>query len=612
VKRVIPYILVVMLIITACISFGGVALADESITTSVKVNPSSLPGAGTTSVTVTVKNNGDPINNVRLKYPSPTDTVITLGDMETGATKEHANGEWNITEDMLDQDLAFSVIWTSLDGSEKSGKTQSIKISKKAETVDISGSASASATEVNKGDKVKFKFTMENKGTVKVDNAYLNAPPIENGNQIGSNFSLDPGATKNMEYTITVNESMEVKPVFTYAVNGQQQTLNLNTMNIKVNASETVTMGVTLQADKTKTTQGNDVNFTVTVTNTGTSQLDGLSVKDFDGNIVNMSSNSLQAGASSTGTVTLPISETGNYAFTASAVGAGGQSVNMQSNSIAITLDGDATPSPDASASAGPLDASKIIRTDISLSSTKLKEPGEVKIEVTVKNLTEDVLKNVVVMDSLIGTIGTSASLDAGESTVFEKSFMAEETADYEFVTTAEMPDGQSVESKVGTTIAVEAKDSGGLETWQLGLIIVLIAIGAVAGVLAYYLYRQKKRGSRGKPARPRPQPYERPSSRPSSSSGRERPQRYQPRPGPDYDMPPEHTTAAQQQQYQRKRAMRIETLEPKGQPSRHTSPENTRPSSSAGRITPTPRPAGKAPSRNDGPATKFGDRNKF
>jgi uncharacterized repeat protein (TIGR01451 family) len=146
-----------------------------------------------------------------------------------------------------------------------------------------------------------------------------------------------------MDYNVTINKDMEVKPVFTYAVNGQEQKLSLDPINIKVEESaQTVTMSLSIDVDKTKVQSGDNVTFNITVKNTGTSQLDGLSVKDFDGNSVSLPTSSLSAGSSTAGSVSIPIAQTGNYTFSATAVGAGGQSVSQQSNSVAITLDGEA------------------------------------------------------------------------------------------------------------------------------------------------------------------------------------------------------------------------------------------------------------------------------
>ncbi len=589
-KRLIPYIVIMTLVLALCVGNGGTVLADDAITTSVQVSPASLPAAGTAHVTVTIKNNGDPISDVVLKYPSPTDTEISIGNMATGDTQTHDNPAWNITDAMFNTSMAFTVSWTSSDGTRKSGNTQAISIEKKDAVVKVTGTASASATEVNAGDKVKFTFSMKNEGTVKVDNAYLNAPPIDQGAQIGSNFSLDAGAVHNMDYNVTVNQNMEVKPVFTYAVNGQEQKLTLDTISIKVKeTAQTVAMSLTIDVDKAQVNSGDKVNFSVTVRNTGSSQLDGITVKDFDGNTVNMPTSSLSAGSSTAGSVAIPISTTGNYAFTATAVGAGGESVNQQSNAIAITLDGDAEPSPSASGAVNPNDA---MRTDIKLSSDSLDAPGEVTMEVEVTNLTGDVLTELVVRDDTIGTIGTAASVEAGETKTFEKTFHVEETTQFIFKTSAKLADGTDVETQIPAQIVVRGTDAG-MPAWQVGLIVVIIAIAGVGVALALYIRNQKKKGAtRGKPTRQRPEAY-RQRDREYSASGRERPQRYQGQGQEEYGRP-ERPASARQESYQQRRRMQVETLEPKPK----APPEQ-----------PGPKGGG---SGSGGSNVKFGDRNKF
>jgi hypothetical protein len=268
------------------------------------------------------------------------------------------------------------------------------------------------------------------------------------------------------------------------------------------------------------------------------------------------------------------------------AVGAGGESVNQQSNSIAITLDGDAEPSPGVSGAVNPNDA---MRTDIKLSSDRLETPGEVTMEVEVTNLTSDVLTELVVRDDTIGTIGTAASVEAGETKTFEKVFHVEETTQYIFKTSAKLADGTDVETQIPAQIVVRGADAG-VPAWQVGLIVVIIAIAGVGAALALYIRNQRKKGPKGKPKRQRPVAY-RQRGREYSANGRERPQRYQ---APDQEGygRPERPTSARQESYQQRRRMQVETLEPRPK----APPEQ-------------PGPKGDG---NGGGNVKFGDRNKF
>lgn len=491
-KKTISYFLVAMLALVLVFSLSTTALAADSINTSVKISPTTLPGEGTASVSVTIKNNGDPITNVQLKYPSPTDTVIELGNMASGDSKTHNNDAWNISSQMLDTSMAFTVLWTSSDGTQKSGNTQSFQINKQDLVIKVSGTAAADMNEVDKGGRVKFSFSFKNEGNAPLTNCVMTAPMIDNGAQIGDTFSLDPGSTNNKTYTVVVNENMTVTPTYTYEVNGQQYTYKTAPINITVKEPpKTITMGVTLNADKTTVPAGDHVNFTIKVTNTGTSNLDGLTATDFEGKTVPLSPVSLQPGGVASATTSIPINTTGNYQFTVAAVGAGGETLSQRSNSLLITVEGTAVPS------ASPddiLDPSRIIRTEVQVPRSPQYGPSEGTFIATVTNLTDKELRNVLVTNDLIGTLGRVDTLAGGASKTFEAKYTMEETASYVFVTTAVLPDGTLIESKTNEATIVVEPAAGGMDTTTTWFIIILIAIAAVGISLAVYIYKSRKK----------------------------------------------------------------------------------------------------------------------
>ncbi|MDL2238209.1 hypothetical protein LJC56_10365 [Christensenellaceae bacterium OttesenSCG-928-K19] len=576
-KKIAAYLLVIALAVTLVFSTGTTALA-ASIRTSVKISPSTLAGAGTVGVTVTITNNGDPISNVVLKYPSPTNTEVALDNLGTGNSAEHVNPNWAISEDMLNVPLQFMVYWTNADGTQSSGGTETFTIAKQESSVNVTGSAEANVREINKGDKVTFTFIMKNSGNVKVDTAYLNAPPIDNGAKIGKDFSLDPGSTKKMEYTVTVNESMEVKPVFTYTAGGQQYTLPLDTMSISVANAQTGAMTVAVDVDKTSVETGGKVKFNLRIDNTGSSALSGLSVTDFDGNAVTVSPTSLAPGERATGSVEIPIAQSGNYSFRVAAKDANGNNVNANSNSVAISVDG-------AAASAQPTDSTElgeIVMINVTIA-TNLPKPQEITAKFEVVNRVQEDLSNIVVsaiQGDTAKTMGTLESLAAGSSEMVEGLLNVQETGDYVFKVTAQLPDGRLGESQTDPiTITVTGKAEEGMSSTMLGVIVVLIAIAAVAVILGVYISKQRKKGKAAKAAPKKPQPEQQ-----ISPNGRVRPPRYNSANGDEMDGRPES------RRYQQ-RTQRVETIEPKPQ------------------AAPKPRPQQKPQS---GPGTKYGDRNKF
>ncbi len=601
VKKTISFIVVLMLALVAVLSMSSVAYADDAINTSVRVSPATLSGEGTASVTVTIKNNGDPVSNVQLKYPSPTDTVISLGDIGSGDTKTHDNGDWNISADMLDKDLAFTVMWTSQDGTQKSGNTQSFMIQKQDISIKVSGSATADVNEVEKGGNVKFSFSFKNDGNTLLENCKLTAPMIDGGAQIGEEFTLEPGATNNKTYTVAVNENMTVTPTYKYDTNGQTFTYKLDPINITVKeAPKTVTMSVTLNTDKTDAKPGDIVKFTVKVTNTGTSNLDGLTAKDFDGNNVPLSATSLQPGQSATGTTDIPINVTGNYQFTVSAVGAGGVAIPQRSNAVAITAAG-GQPTADPT---DVIDPSRVVRTYVEISTLTLKDgPGPVTVKASVENLTDKELKNVVVINDLVGTIGNTQTLAAGATQAFEKTFTVEETGDYMFVTTAELPDGTFIESKTNAATITVVTPEGGLSPAVMGGIIIaaIVVVGAALGI--YIVRARKKANTQNREFEER--------MRTAGANGRPRTDRYaasQQQRSRMNGAPPEYPDKSVYTN--RKPPARVETMDPppRSQQQRKDVPQHKEVPRAEAAHKEAPPQVGRVGK----PGTKFGDRNKF
>ncbi|MEG0834459.1 MAG: hypothetical protein RR413_03345 [Christensenellaceae bacterium] len=569
-KKALSFIIVLALVITVVFSFGGVALAADNVNLVVKVNPSSLAGPGDTSLYVQVQNGGDPIANVNINYPAPTSSVISLGNIPTGETRDHSNPNWTITEEMFSKDLTFTATFTSQDGTQKSVNA-TVNIAKKDPVVKVSGSSSAETKTAKSGDKVKFTFKFKNEGNVKIDNAYLKAPPLKGGDQLGDNFSLEPGETVTKTWAEPLTKDTTVNAVITYAVNGTQKTYEFEPVGVKVDAAAAAGgMSVSATADKQTVAAGESVNFTVNVQNTGTSDLKDLVVVDPSGTKLSMSETSLAKGASATGTASVAIAQTSNIAFNATAKDAAGNNINVQSNAVAITT-GDAQPTASASAPA-TVDPKTVMKIDLDLSTNKLQKPGEVDFSIKLVNLSGQELKDVVVSEKTLGVIGTLPTFNTAEES-FDKKVMVEETTSYTIMATATMPDGTTIETQTPAfEVKIEKGGSvGGLGTGVVVLIIIICAIVAVAVILGVFIYKNKKHGGN----QPRP-PYGTSSGKPRQQQGTSRPQGTR----------PQQSSRPQTSQNVR-RPMSRETLEPR----------------------PQPRPASKPKSNGSG---SYGDRNKF
>ena len=230
-KKIVSILLAAVLAVTLCISMSATALAAGKVTITASVSPSSLTGAGTVSVKVTVQNNTDSeISDVTVTFPG--DDSENIGSIPAGESKTRSDNEWNVSEDMLDTDLTFSAAFTDANGNTQTVRTESLTITKKESTVAATATASVSKDTIEKGDKVKFTFKLKNEGNVTLEKASLKAPPLSDGEQLGKTFSLEPGETKIMTWETPLSESVDVKPVFSYTANGEKGTAKAGTVSV--------------------------------------------------------------------------------------------------------------------------------------------------------------------------------------------------------------------------------------------------------------------------------------------------------------------------------------------------------------------------------------------
>ncbi len=506
-KKTVSYLLIIILAVTLLFSVNTVAFAADDVKMKVSVSPSSLSAPGPVKISVTLTNAGDmDASNIVLTYPQPTGNEISMGGLAPGATGDHTNPSWNISEDMLNRDLVFTLSYTGVgaDGTPvQKTMTASVKIEKKDQEVKVSGSSSVDKTEVNKDDKVKFTFVLNNEGNVTLENVKLNAPPIEDGSQLGDTFTLEAGKKKTMTYTISATKDMEVKPVFTYTAGGKEGKTTLETRTVKVanttpEATQSQESGsgglvAVLVSDFSATgaTPGQEVKLNLDINNSGSKKITDLAAKDSAGNAVVFDKTTLAAGESAIGVATVKVDATTSYKFDVTGKTEDGTAVSLTSNTVEIAVTGPSQ-APSPSPSVSPQNAIKI---RIGVSTTSLAKPGTVDFTVTAINKSEDVLSNIVVKEATLGAIGTLAQLSAGTEESFPpKTVEVTETSSYVFSVSAQMSDGTLVESSV-SPIEITVEGEAGADNNMMLLIIIIIAIAVVAVVLVLYLLKQKKKG---------------------------------------------------------------------------------------------------------------------
>ncbi|WP_353423359.1 DUF7507 domain-containing protein [Christensenella massiliensis] len=546
-KKIVAILLAAVLAVTLCISMSATAFAASSIKITASVSPGSLTGAGTVSVKVTVQNGSDgEINDVTVEFPDGDSENI--GSIAAGESGTRSDSAWHVSEDMLDTDLIFSASFTDEDGDTQTIKTNPLTISKEDSKAAASASASASEDSVESGERVTFTFSLKNEGNVTLEDASLTSPDSGqfSDSQLHKTFTLEPGETKILKWTVSLKESVDISPVFTYTADGEEHTAKADRVSVTVDGAEPSasqdedSLEVVASADKTQVSAGDTVSFEVTVRNHGSADLENLKVTDGDGNEVDFTGDRLDAGSAAKGTLELTVQETSDFVFTAKAEDEDGNTVEAKSEPIEVTVDA--------------VDLTTALTMDVSFI-PEISQAGPVDFTFKVKNNSGQELKNIVISEATLGTIATIESMTAAEQDITQQIQVAQTTS-YVFTISGELPDGTKLQSQTQQPATVTVKQAaGGMGTMLILFVVIIAAIIAVAIALAVLIHKNKKAGytafgkrrdCREVPQRPRQEPTRnRPAER---SYGQQRP-------------PQVH-----QQPRQQKRQMPREQIEPRRQ----------------------------------------------
>lgn len=482
-KKTLSIVMTVAIVIVMLFSVSGVAFAADNTTWSANCTPSTLSSAGTVKFTAKVTANGDAIKNAQVTYPDG--TVYDLGDVASGSSQTHTNSSFAISESQLGQPMSFKFSYVSSSGNTvvKNGTVTINKGSSSTGELKITGNAKCDKSSVEEGSKAKFTFVFKNEGSVAIEDAALYAPDLEGGSQIGSDFDLEPGETKTMEWSVTVTKALSVTPRLEFTANGADKTLTLNEIKVAVgedkDASSEGSMSATLSADSTTPTDGK-VSFTATVKNDGDSEISGLKGTLSDGTAVSFSQSSIAAGESAT--AKFDVSTTGgSYTLSVTGTDESGNTVTAQSS--AVTIEG--------SGEKGEL------KIEVKEDTNVLEKAGQVNFTITVSNTSDVVLDDVTISEATLGEIENIGSLGT-DSKEITKAVDVAQTTDYNFTVTAKLADGSTI-TAAAPTITVQIADSGfKLDFFTIIMIIIAAAIVVVVILIVVLSRKHKKEAAEG------------------------------------------------------------------------------------------------------------------
>lgn len=216
----------------------------------------------------------------------------TFGVTIPAGTQKTFTGAMHVTNEMLGQDLSFTVTWN--DNGVTKTEIATCRVSRRSASVYLSVTRTAEPVNAAEGTPVTFKYTFTNTGSVPLVNITLVDKHVSGSSApMYSIASLAPGASKDWEYVFTMGKNTILSaPVVTFYSQGSNVPLVNNVAAMTIGLIQSQIQKDIVQADPSP----NGVGFTLFLTNNGNQKLSSLTVTDELGDPVSQEPFSLAVG----------------------------------------------------------------------------------------------------------------------------------------------------------------------------------------------------------------------------------------------------------------------------------------------------------------------------
>lgn len=413
------------MLVTLFTGFGGAALAAGE--TTISLNPNSVTvsaGDGVNVIASVTNKTGDRLD-CRVKVGSD---YYGEGPLEAGETRE-VHVDITVSESMLDTELSFKVEYYSGD-SWQQGDSANLAIHRKGQNPVIKCTATANHTQVDPGGEVTLSFDIQNQGDVTFENIEVKADNLNGGKAINQKFSLKPGKSWTVTYKYTFTKAITFKPYINYTVSGSNQTLKYNDIP-PIELTETIRkVKVSLDADDKTPDPGQEVTFTLKITNDGTMPYSNLSVT-WNGETMSFPTRQLKPADDYEKQYKMTFDASTDVSFTITMKDQLGQTVSVSTNTIRILL-----PVDPAALQSG---LNLVIEPD----RVKFTSAGVVNFSGYISNDSEYTLSEVSITESTLGSVFSVSELAADTKLPISFSADINETTTYTFVYSVKDRNGQ-------------------------------------------------------------------------------------------------------------------------------------------------------------------------
>lgn len=448
-KKHISIILTAVLILTAVMGLGSVALAD-GVTLTLDPNSVEASAGETISIDASVYNGSGTLISPEF-YIAQDGTRLHTFEGGLGI-EDQASTSFNftITQAMIDSGSATFNVYNA--GDTLIGSAN-LSIDEYVPVTDLHATCKADQTIVNAGDIITFTYELENLGETTLSNIVLKAEGLGSGALNNEPLTLAPGETTKFTYDHTVTAITTIKPYIEYAADGvPQERKNLDPIEL---TSEERLVEPMLSVNNPNPEPGEEVTFTLTIKNEGTVPYTDLTVT-YGAKNMGFSTSRLNPGDEPSEEYTMSFTESTDVQFLITLEDHEGETVSVNSNTVKIQLPVD----PQALQEK----ISLVITPDVS----QLTSAGTVNFTGYIANNSEYMLSDVSVTEPTLGNIpGVSDVMDANSRRNLNFSADIAETTTYHFLLTVHDRNGDeyTVEADpITVTIASAAVTTPGYD----------------------------------------------------------------------------------------------------------------------------------------------------
>ncbi len=467
-KKLFAFLLAILIVIMA-VPFSASAQKQPQL--NISVSPEELVQGGSVTVNVEIYNPTDTEIKECMLIIDGEDVKEYPGISAQGSVQY--SGKYNVSSNKLGK--AIPVQFTYDGGTVK----DSFTVGKKSPTVKVSTTVKVDSTTVTKGKESSFTFAIDNQGDATMENIKLTASPLNGGKALADTFNLAEGKATMVTYSQKLESDTKISPQISFTVAGKEYTKTMDSVSVKVIDPE-IKLTISVQENEVEP----DKEFTVEayIENSGNANFKSVELYDSNDERVPIDKSSLSAGEYISAERTMKLSSSTEIGFYVKATDENGETHTFNSNVIKINV-----------TERDPDEYAKLLLMKVEADQPELDKKGPAKFKITIENNADISFTNLKITEKTLGEINTFPTIKANDKIEFDVQTVEdiEDETQFEFMLTAEDPDGNEVEINAEPVVVTLAKNSGG----SLGtvIIIVIVIIVLIIGVGVTILILMKK-----------------------------------------------------------------------------------------------------------------------